>query len=86
MSSGTGTVWGNTGNSVYGGFVTIHSMRINNATYTQTATPNGWGYCGTAFNGTGSAWDQNSSTVTGYACMDQPGQGVGDLLSGNFPV
>jgi len=85
MSSGTGTVWGNTGNSVYSGFVTIHSMRINDATYPQTVTPNGWGYCGTAFNGTGSNWDRNTSSVTGYPCLDQPGQGVGDLLSGNFP-
>jgi hypothetical protein len=33
---------------------------------------------------TGSAWDQNSD-VNGYACLDQPGRGQGDLLSGNFP-
>jgi hypothetical protein len=85
MSSGTGVVWGNSANSVYGAFVAMHSMRISNSTYPQTAVPNGWGYCGTGFNGTGSPWDQNSTAASGYACLDQPGQGIGQLLSGNFP-
>jgi len=67
LSSGTGVVWGNTlpssstgGGTGYGNFILLNSMRQNNASYTQTAPPAGWGYCGTAFNGTGSAWDQNA--------------------------
>jgi len=85
MSSGTGVVWGNSAPSGFNNFVTMHSMRRNNNTYGESNTPNGWGYCGSSFNGTGSNWDQNSNTTTGYRCMDQPGQGKGDLLSGDFP-
>ncbi len=85
ISSGTGVIWGNTVNGSEN-FVTLHAMRSDNTTYTQTPPPNGWGYCGTQVNGTGSSWDQNTSSVTGYACLDQPGRGVGDLLSGNFPT
>jgi hypothetical protein len=91
FSSGVALVWGNTvpastgSNQGYNNFVTIHSMRRNNSTYGQSATPNGWGYCGTSFNGTGSNWDRNSNTSTGYRCLDQPGLGVGQLLSGQFP-
>jgi hypothetical protein len=92
LSSGTGVIWNNTvpsssagGGTGYGNFVSIHSMRRDNSTYTQTATPNGWGYCGTSFDGVGSNWDQNSNVSTGYRCMDQPGQGVGQLLVNDFP-
>lgn len=91
MSSGTALIWGNTipsssagGGTGYRNFIELLDMRVNNSTYTQAATPNGWGYCGTAFNGTGSNWDQKSNTSTGYRCMDQPGSGVGDLLIGGF--
>jgi hypothetical protein len=94
LSSGTGVLWGNSfpltstsgTSSGYQWVFSIQSMRISNSTYTQTATPNGWGYCGTAFNGTGSGWDENIPASTGYACLDQPGRGQGDLLSGNFPT
>jgi len=86
MSSGTGVVWGNdAGANRFSNFVTAHSMRQNNRTYPMAAAPNGWGYCGTSFNGTGSNWDQNSNAASGSACLDQPGQGVGDRLSGDFP-
>ncbi len=92
LSSGTGVVWNNTapsspagGGTGYASLVSIHSMRRNNSTYNQTAVPNGWGYCGASFDGTGSNWDQNSNVSTGYRCMDQPGQGVGQLLANNFP-
>jgi hypothetical protein len=85
LSSGTGVVWGNTAATGYEYFTSIHSMRRDNSEYTQSATPAGWGYCGTSFNGTGSAWDQNTSSATGYACIDQPGRGQGDQLSGDFP-
>ncbi len=32
----------------------------------------------------GSNWNGNSDVNTGWPCIDQPGQGVGDLLSGDF--
>lgn len=60
--------------------------RSDDDAYAQTATPNGWGYAGTEFNGTGSNWDQNTSIPLGYTCIDQPGRGQGDLLSGAFPT
>lgn len=85
ISSGALLIWGNDAGNKYQNFLTIHSMRRNSATYGQSATPNGWGYCGTSFNGTGSGWDQNSPTSTGYACLDQPGRGMGDRLSLDFP-
>ena len=44
-------------------------------TQTETSTPNGWGYCGTAASGVGSAWDGNSNTSTGYPCLDGIGRG-----------
>ena len=82
--SGPLMFWGNTMTA----FVVMlreQEVRADNATYGQTATPNGWGYCGTAFNGTGSNWDQNSNTSSGYACIDQVGRGAGQLLTGSFP-
>lgn len=92
ISSGTAMVWGNTipssstgGGTGYKNFIELLDMRVDNSTYAQTATPNGWGYCGTSFNGTGSNWDKNSpSAVNGYPCLDQPGRGQGDLLTGGF--
>ena len=85
LSSGTGVVWGNSAPAGYEAFISLHSMRRNSTTYAQAATPNGWGYCGTSFNGTGSPWDLNSNTTTGYQCLDQPGLGMGQPLSGQFP-
>jgi hypothetical protein len=85
LSSGAGVVWGNSALTGYESFISLHSMLRDNSTYSQTATPNGWGYCGTSFDGTGSAWDGNTSTSTGYPCLDQPGRGKSDLLSGAFP-
>ena len=83
--SGTALVWGNTTTVGFENFIALYSVRSDNSIYTQTGTPNGWGYCGTAFNGTGSCWDGNNPLSSGYACLDNPGRGQGDLLSGNFP-
>jgi len=85
LSSGASLIWGNSVDNSYSHFITIHSMRRDKKTYQQAATPNGWGYCGTSFNGTGSNWDQNSSPSTGYRCLDQPGEGVAQLLVDDFP-
>jgi len=85
LSAGTGVMWGNSALTGYENFISIHSMRRDNSTYPEGPTPGGWGYCGTSFNGTGSAWDQNTNATSGYACIDQPGRGKGDLLQGFAP-
>jgi hypothetical protein len=85
-SSGTALVWGNSAPAGYINFINLHSMRVSNSTYPQTGPPNGWGYCGTAFNGTGSSWDQNTNSATGYKCLDEPGTGKSDLLQNWFPT
>lgn len=86
LNSGTLLFWGN---SVTGGYQNAVLMgydcrpNSNGCSYSYSATPNGWGHCGT-FQGP-SNWDQNSNS-SGYACMDQPGRGKGDLLNGQaFP-
>lgn len=80
LESGSSMWWGNTV-SGYNNFVEVDTVRTNNATYTQTAPPNGWGYCGNSVNGSTSVWDQNLSS-DGHACMDGVGRGKGHLLSG----
>jgi hypothetical protein len=86
MSSGVSLVWGNTSVGASKQFIHLDSMRKNKDTYPETAAPNGWGYCGTEYNGVGSPWDGNTNAVTGYPCLDQPGQGQSDLLKGGmFP-
>ena len=83
-TSGTGVIWGNNVTGYYQTFISGHVNRASNSTYTQTAPPNGWGYCGTTQTGSASAWDQNTNS-SGYACLDQIGRGKGDLLQGSFP-
>lgn len=86
ITGGTGVVWGNVCEGQYKIFCTLKIHRNNNDTYNQGAQPNGWGYAGSAFNGTGSTWDGNEDPTSGYPALDQPGRGQGDLLSvDNFP-
>jgi hypothetical protein len=86
LSSGTSLIWGNSADSdALKNFFVFNVTRKNNDTYSQQPTPTSWGYCGTAFNGTGSTWDGNKDSTTGYPCLDQPGRGQGDLLSLYFP-
>jgi hypothetical protein len=89
MGNGTTLLWGNTWDQVYKNIYLFKQTRKNNTTYGQTATPNGWGYSGTEFNGTGSMWDGGTAlgtdTTLGYPCLDQPGRGQGDLITGGFP-
>jgi hypothetical protein len=84
-NSGPALVWGNSVGGVFKNILYFNVIRKDNGTYSQTATPNGWGYCGTEFNGKGSNWDGNTDGTSGYPCLDQPGRGKGDLLSGDFP-
>jgi hypothetical protein len=89
MSSGTALAWGNSWDQVYKNIFLFNVTRKNNDTYAQTATPGGWGYAGTAFNGTGSMWDGGTAlgtdTTLGYPCLDQPGRGAGDMLVRDAP-
>jgi hypothetical protein len=86
-SSGTSLIWGNTADAnTLSNFVLFNVTRKNGDTYPSIpATPSGWGYCGTTHTGTGSNWDGNTDTALGYPCIDQPGRGQGQLLTGLFP-
>jgi hypothetical protein len=89
LYSGTSLIWQNSYGQCHKNFLAIQVVRRNGlsggGTYDQAATPTGWGYAGTNFNGTGSAWDGNVNVGTGYPVLDQPGRGYGDLLSNAFP-
>jgi hypothetical protein len=79
--SGTAMWWGNT-MTAFTTFLREDVVRTNNATYNQTANPNGWGYCGSSMGS--SNWDGNTNS-TGYPCLDNIGRGAGQLLTGTFP-
>ena len=82
--SGPALIWGNALGNGYESLAWLVSAR-NGYDYAQVATPNGWGYCSaTAIGGIPgpSNWDQNSAGANGYACLDQVGRGVGQLLNG----
>jgi hypothetical protein len=91
MRTGTALVWGNT-SIRKPTFLALNQDRTNvgaGEPHTQGANPNGWGYCGTVTaTGRGqsaSKWDQNPTASYGYACIDQIGRGIGQLLTGLFP-
>ncbi len=93
IGGGGALVWGNSANNVYKNMFRFNVTRrhgiSDGGTYNQAATPAGWGYAGTTFNGTGSNWDggtlNGTFPLTGYPAIDQPGRGAGDLLTGLFP-
>jgi hypothetical protein len=78
-SGGTGLAYGNTIASGYQYGYWMAIPRAPDDNHPQGTPPNGWGYC----NGS-TGWDQNAQT-NGYACLDQPGRGQGDLLANDFP-
>jgi len=84
--SGPSLHWGNTFTAYVAPFQ-ADIVRTNNVTYSETAPPNGWGYCGPSIGGVpgNTAWDSNLD-ATGRACLDSVGRGAGDLLSGVFPT
>ncbi len=97
---GTWLIWGNTVNSSnntaswFWAGATYRNSEVANGEPTNSSPPNGWGYCGTTvathFNTTGtgaSSWDGNSSTATGYPCLDGLGRGqqVDTMNGANFP-
>lgn len=79
-NGGTLLYWGNNV-SGYTYLVDIDYMRKDNSIYNYGTPPTGWGTCSTT---AGTGWDQKGIS-SGYICMDQPGRGAGDLLSGWFP-
>ena len=80
-NSGTSLVWGNTITG-FKNAIDLSYYRITGTPYgVEPAPPNGLGMCGNVTGGP-SVWDQNSSS-NGYACMDLPARGQGDLLT-NF--
>lgn len=86
MSSGNGVVHNNDFSEArFSNMITLHAMRRHPATYPQWATPDGWGYAGTSYNGVGSNWDGNENPVTGWPNIDMIGSDEGDQLSGEFP-
>ena len=94
-NGGTSMLWGNTvigsGRGSFGNIVNFGPPRTvgNYGTRGSAYPPNGFGLCGNVLQSNGltedSPWDGNQNTTTGYPCIDQPGRGAGDLLSGNFP-
>jgi hypothetical protein len=79
-NSGSALVWGNSVNNAFKNIMYFNICRTasGDCGYSQNTPPGGWGYC----NGT-SPWDQNGAG-NGYACIDQPGRGQGDLLTGSY--
>jgi hypothetical protein len=78
VNGGTVLYWGNTVVGYQYG-IWLDYTRKDNSTYGYGTPSSGLGTCSTS---TRTAWDQTS----GYACMDQPGRGAGDLLSGWTPT
>jgi hypothetical protein len=88
MTSGTLLLWGNSlGAGLFKNLLTLNNCRKNtDCNYPPFAAPPlGWGFCGSQHAGSTSPWDGNTSPGTGYPCLDNPGRGRGDLLSGDFP-
>jgi hypothetical protein len=95
--SGTWMVWGNTVVSTtaswfWAGSTYRSCPSCNGVPPGNHFPPNGWGQCGSDMNypgtpGTPSPWDGNSSTVTGYPCIDNLGRGQQqqDMNGANFP-
>lgn len=85
----TALIWGNTMQAATAYRFWAGATDRQAGTVTETNTPNGWAYCGTAVasNGVGSQWDGNQSSSTGYPCLDGIGRGqTAQALNGaSFP-
>jgi hypothetical protein len=77
INGGTGLVWGNT-ISQYRYVTSLDYTRKSNATYPYGSPSSGWGNCTGA---SGTVWDGPG----GYPCLDAPGRGRGDKVSG-YPI
>jgi hypothetical protein len=85
LNSGTLLYWGNTVTQ-YKSAIQIDYTRKYNCpvvSYCFDLPPTDWGNCGTGTPNGPSNWDGNTNS-SGYPCLDQPGRGAGDLLTGTF--
>jgi hypothetical protein len=84
VKGGTALIWGN--NVASGYYLFEYTNDRNENTYTETPTPNGWGYCGTAMTGAGSNWDGDQPSIAqGYPCLDGVGRGYdAQALNGHY--
>lgn len=87
-NSGPALIWGNSVDQVFKNILYFNNCRrtpgyseSDGCGYTQNSPPNGWGQCGNSYGP--SAWDGNTDSY-GYPCIDQPGRGQGDLLTGSY--
>jgi hypothetical protein len=73
----TSLIWGNTMQNGAAYRFWAGSTDRQSGGQTETNTPIGWGYCGTAVLslGLGSLWDGNHSLTLGYPCLDGVGRG-----------
>ena len=85
-AGGTAMVHDNALASGFQNFYGVEAPRNDNEE-TETPNPNGWGSCGPTDGGTGSNWDGNNPSSTGWPCLDGVGRGQGtQALNGvNFP-
>jgi hypothetical protein len=81
-NGGTVLFWGNTLNGYQYALAVDYVRKSTLNNYTWDPPPTGLGNCNTS---TGNGWDQRASPPSGYPCMDLPGRGAGDLLSGWLP-
>jgi hypothetical protein len=77
IRGGTGVVYNNTAKTSSGSEFSRMALFAN---YRSNSSFPPWGQC----NGS-SRFDQNAGSPAGYACIDQPGRGKGNLISGDNP-
>ncbi len=76
-NSGPAMNWGNSVDNVYKNII-YFNVCMTGTSCGYSPPYGGWGLC----DGSGS-WHGNQSN--GYPCVDQPGRGQGDLITGTFP-
>jgi hypothetical protein len=86
LSGGPAMIYNNSAPQGYQVFAWLPNIRDDSG-HQEPAPPASFGFCGNAIDSqtTDSPWDQNTDATSGYACLDQPGRGQGDLLANNFP-
>ncbi len=77
---GTGVVYNNTASLTNGAYINHFSDLSDYRATDWTRAYSPWGWCNGA-----NVWDGNSDK-SGYPCLDQPGRGRGNLLSGIDPT
>ena len=80
LNGGTLLYWGNRITQYRSGLQIDYTRKDGSTNYNYGLPPSGWGLC----NAT-SAFTNWDGPTSGYPCLDAPGRGAGDLLSGSFP-